>query len=351
MRTPITDILLKDFPALVAELGLKPYAAGQIVSWLYQKRVDSFEAMTNLAKGVRDLLRERYAIEAIRLDRLQTADDGTKKFLCRAFDGAAVEAVLIPAEEGRLTACLSTQAGCAMGCLFCRTAAMGLVRNLTQGEIVGQLLIAERHAPSPVTNVVLMGMGEPLANREAVEGAVEIVLDARAFDLSKRRVTLSTCGLLPELEEFSRRFDIKIAISLNATTDEIRTQLMPITRRYPITQIMKFCRSYSERSRHRVTFEYVLIRGVNDNHDDARRLVELLHGIRAKVNLIPFNPFEESGLAAPDEATVRWWSEFLYTKGIQANIRASRGQGISAACGQLATASTNRGRFSGGRSA
>ena len=181
-----------------------------------------------------------------------------------------------------------------------------------------------------------MGMGEPLANSEAVGRAVEVMTAKRAMNLSKRRITLSTCGLLPELEAFSRSYDIKIAISLNATTDEVRDKLMPINRKYPIAKLMEFCRAYSHDARHRVTFEYVLIGGINVTKEDAKRLVELLKGVRAKVNLIPFNPFAGSKYKAPEEGVALWWSEFLATKGVLATIRASRGQEIMAACGQLA---------------
>lgn len=336
MLPPITDIPLKEFPKLVTDLGLKSYAANQLISWLYKRRAASFDDMTNLAKSARDILRSRFSIAAVELDKMQTATDGTKKFLCRAVDDEAVECVLIPAEDGRITVCLSTQVGCAMGCAFCRTASMGLRRNSTQGEILGQLIIAIRHASLDVTNLVLMGMGEPLANLKAVEAAIDVFLDERAFGLSKRRVTLSTCGLLPELEEFSHTYDIKIAISLNATTDEVRQRLMPITKKYPIAELMKFCKSYSQRSHYRITFEYVLIREINDTKEDAKRLVKLLAGVRGKINLIPFNPFEGSKFEASLPEALKWWQEFLYTNGIQANIRASRGQGILAACGQLA---------------
>jgi len=230
-----------------------------------------------------------------------------------------------------------------MGCTFCRTGGMGFRRNLTQGEIVGQLIALARVAPSAITNVVLMGMGEPLLNAEAVREAIAIFRDERAFNISKRRITVSTAGLVPELEAFCQEVDVKIAISLNATTDEVRSQLMPINRSVPIAEIMAFCRHYSRTSKHRITFEYVLICDVNDTREDAARLVGLLDGTRAKVNLIPFNPFEGSGLAAPLPATVEWWSEFLREKGVQANVRTSRGQEILAACGQLASGLVNRG--------
>ncbi len=336
-RPAITDIALDGMPALVARLGFKPFASDQILSWLYKKRVASFAEMTNLSKEAREGLAERFVVDALAVAERQVAEDGTTKVLCRARDGAAIECVLIPMEEGRRTVCLSTQVGCAMGCAFCRTAGMGLVRNLTQGEIVGQLLLVMRESAAPVTNVVLMGMGEPLANVDAVDHAVTILTDPRAFDLSKRRITLSTCGLLPELERFVARHDVKIAISLVATTDAMRDRLMPINRRYPIERIMAFCRDYSHTHRNRITFEYILMHGENDTEEDAARLVALLHGVRAKVNLIPFNPFEGCSFAAPDPERVAWWDEYLFRHGIQTNVRASRGQDILAACGQLAT--------------
>jgi len=362
MKPLITNIPLEELPNTVGNLGLKKYAADQIIKWLYQKRVSSFEEMTNLSKDARAILSEKFEIDALEIVDTLEAADGTKKFLCRARDGECIECVIIPANDDRWTVCVSTQVGCRMGCAFCRTAEMGFRRDLTMGEIVGQLLLVMRDVsstlplckgemegvdlPSPslpykgrgnVTNVVLMGMGEPLANVEAVSDAINVICDGRAIGLSKLRVTLSTAGLLPELRAFSEKFDIKIAISLNATTDEVRSRIMPINKKYPIAEIMKFCREYSKRSRHRITFEYVMIGGVNDTKDDAKRLIELLKGFRAKINLIPFNPYDGCDLAAPDGATVQWWSEFLYGKGIQTNTRISRGQEIMAACGQLAT--------------
>ncbi|MFH0799416.1 MAG: 23S rRNA (adenine(2503)-C(2))-methyltransferase RlmN [Pseudomonadota bacterium] len=337
MPEAITDIPLGLFPSLAAEFGLRAFAADQLIEWLYRTRVASFDEMTNISKAVRSALKERFVMDALEIAGTQEASDGTRKFLCRAKDGRAVECVYMPTGAGRTTVCVSTQVGCAMGCSFCRTAGMGFVRDLTQGEILGQLTLMMRAHPDPVTNVVLMGMGEPLANLDAVSSAVEVMLDGRAFGFSKRRLTLSTAGLLPQLEKFAEKFDIKIAISLNATTDEARSQLMPINRRYPIAEIMESCRKYSERSRHRITFEYVLIGGLNDTDGDAARLVELLKGISAKVNLIPFNPFEGSGLKAPEEGTSERWSDFLRSRGVQANVRISRGQEILAACGQLAT--------------
>ncbi len=337
MRRAITDIPASELGDFVSGLGMKPYAADQLIAWLYGKLASSFEEMTNLSKEGRARLSESCDISALKLAGEMRASDGTVKLLCEAHDGERIECVLLPADDERVTACLSTQAGCAMGCGFCRTAGMGFRRNLTLGEITGQLVLLAREAGKPITNIVLMGMGEPMHNREAVEQAIDLFRDERAFNISKRRITISSSGVLPELEKFAERNDIKIAISLNATTDEVRSKLMPVNERWPIARIMEFCRSYGERSRHRITFEYVMIRGVNDTRDDAARLVKLLKGMRAKINLIPFNPFEGSPYQAPETANVEWWREFLAGKGIQVNVRVSRGQEILAACGQLAS--------------
>ncbi|MFH1829945.1 MAG: 23S rRNA (adenine(2503)-C(2))-methyltransferase RlmN [Pseudomonadota bacterium] len=336
MLPAITDIALHSLKKAVVDLGLKPYAATQLVQWLYSKRAKSFDDVTDVSKEGRKLLKERYEISAVEIVGEQKASDGTLKLLCKAHDGKCVECVLIPALDGRTTACLSTQVGCAMKCAFCRTASMGFVRNLTLGEITGQLILLARASSTPITNVVFMGMGEPLANMEAVENAIAVFRNEKAFGLSKRRITVSTCGLIPELKKFCERNDVKAAISLNATTDDVRTKLMPINKQWPIAKIMNFSREYSKRSRYRVTFEYVMIKGMNDSEDDAKRLIKLLHGVRAKVNLIPFNSYESSKFKAPLENTLDWWSDFLREKGIQVNIRASRGQEILAACGQLA---------------
>jgi len=337
----ITDVPVERLASSMAALGLKQYAASQIIAWLYKKRATSFEDMTNLSKGARKILKENYSISRLKLQKTLCAGDGTTKYLFSLHDGKKVESVLIPALDGRVTLCISTQVGCAMGCTFCRTAKMGFVRDLTQGEILGQIIEVQREQLTagemrPVTNIVLMGMGEPLVNYDAVAGAVKMILDERAFNFSKRRVTVSTSGLVSQAEKFSRELDVKLAISLNATTDEVRNKLMPVNRRFPIGEIMKFCRSYSKRSKHHVTFEYVMIKGLNDTEDDMKRLVKLLSGIRAKVNLIPFNPFPGSDLKGPLESTLNKWQNYLTDKGIHTNIRQSRGQEILAACGQLA---------------
>jgi 23S rRNA (adenine2503-C2)-methyltransferase len=348
-RAAITDVPIERMPSTAEMLGLKPYAASQIIRWLYKRRVSSFDEMTNLSKDARDALKKGYTIGHLKIEKLHSARDGTKKYLFKLEDGKKIESVLIPALDGRVTLCISTQVGCAMGCSFCRTARMGFERDLTQGEILGQVIEVERDiapvpAPTrgragergPITNVVLMGMGEPFVNYDAVSNAVKVLLDERAFNFSKRRVTVSTSGLVSQAERFSKQAGVKIAISLNATTDEVRDNLMPVNRRFPISEIMKFCRDYSKRSKHRVTFEYVMIKGINDTEEDKKRLVKLLSGIRAKINLIPFNPFPGCDYKGPSETTLREWQNYLTNKGIQTNIRVSRGQEILAACGQLA---------------
>jgi 23S rRNA (adenine2503-C2)-methyltransferase len=341
VKQAITDIALPDLKAFVTKEGLPSYVAKQLIIWLYRKRAATFEEMTDISKIGREKLSARCDISAVVKAGEARASDGTVKLVARARDGESFECVLLPSEAERLTACVSTQAGCAMGCGFCRTAGMGLQRNLTQGEITGQLMLLSRETESPITNIVLMGMGEPLQNREAVEGAIAVFRHIDAFNISRRRITLSTSGIVPELETFCERNDIKIAISLNATTDDVRDRLMPVNRKWPIARIMEFARNYSLSSRHRLTFEYVLLRGVNDTDDDMQRLVELLQGVSAKVNLIPFNPFEGAPFEAPLPETVERWSDALRKRGVQVNVRVSRGQEIFAACGQLAASESS----------
>lgn len=335
MKRAIIDIPLSKLKEEISSLGLKPYAADQILKWLYEKRVTSFEQMTNLSKDARAILDREFQIDALEVSEVREATDGTKKYALKTHDGLCVECVKIPSDGERTTACLSTQAGCAMNCAFCRTAKDGLKRNLTQGEILFQLMYMLRDG-NEFTNIVFMGMGEPLANAENVSNAIDILCEPFAFKIAKKRITVSTAGLLPELEEFSKKHDVKIAISLNAADDETRNKLMPINKRYNIADIMAFCRRYIDRSRFRVTFEYVLIRDVNDSQESAKKLADLLQNMDAKVNIIPFNEFEGSTLKAPTREAVKYWSEYLYSQGIHTNIRASRGQDIYAACGMLA---------------
>ena len=317
----------------LAGMGKETFRADQILRWIYQRGVVDFAGMTDLAKSFRDELSRRATISEFTRETVEVSSDGTRKFLFGLHDGRSVETVLIPMEGGRNTLCLSTQVGCAMQCSFCLTGSFGLERNLTTSEIVNQVCAVRRgHA---VDNIVLMGMGEPLHNLDNVVNALKILYAPSGFDYSPRKVTLSTSGLVPQMHELGVRIKVNLAVSLNATTDEVRNQLMPINRRYPLAELMKACRQFPLAPRQRITFEYILIRGVNDSQADAKRLVRLLHGIKAKVNLIPFNEHSGSAFNAPDENAMRAFQTYLLDRQIVAIRRAGKGQDISAACGQL----------------
>jgi 23S rRNA (adenine2503-C2)-methyltransferase len=293
--------------------------------------------MTNVSPALRASLRQEFSIDALPEPYVARSEDGTRKLLFSLEGGGAIESVLIP-DPPRLTICISSQVGCAMGCAFCATARLGLQRHLTAAEIVGQILAARRQLDESerITNVVFMGMGEPLANYDALLEAIEALRADWGQGLSARRITVSTVGLLPQLERLVRDSPVNIAVSLSATTDERRDALMPVNRRYPLAQLFATCRALPIAQRRRITFEYVLLAGVNDHADDATRLVRHLHGIRSKVNLIPFNPFDESGFARPTDRAIRVFQERLLSAGLSATVRTSRGRDIQAACGQLA---------------
>lgn len=322
-----------ELKAFLAGMGKERFRAGQLLRWLYPRGVSDFAAMTDLAKSFRDELAARATISTLVPEAEEVSSDGTRKFLFRLADRQSVETVLIPMEEGRATLCVSTQVGCAMQCAFCLTGTFGLTRDLTAAEIVNQVCAVRTRFP--VDNIVLMGMGEPLHNLDNVVRALEILYSESGFDYSARKVTLSTSGLVPEMLELGRRIRVNLAVSLNATTDAVRNELMPINRRYPLAELMRACREFPLAPRQRITFEYILIRGVNDSLDDAKRLVKLLHGIKAKVNLIPFNEHSGSAFRAPDGAAIENFQRHLLNRNIVAIRRASKGQDISAACGQL----------------
>jgi len=331
----------------VASLGEAPYRAKQIYRALCAERRFDFAAMTNLPAALRARLAAEARISLPRVVRRFASADGSVRFLMAleadAGRAAQIETVFMPA-EGRQTICISTQAGCAVDCHFCLTAQLGLIRNLTAGEIVGQALVAlAEHgeaALAPRTNVVLMGQGEPLLNYEAVMAAVRIMLDAEGMGISPRHVTLSTSGIVPGIERLAREtVRPKLAISLNASTDEQRDAVMPINRKYPLARLLEACREYPLRTWESLTFEYVLLGGVNDAPEDARRVARLVSDLRAKVNLIPWNP---GALAyrAPEAARVEEFRRVLVAKGVPAFVRLSRGQDVFAACGQLALVET-----------
>jgi len=320
-----------------AENGIKAYRAAQIMGWIYLKQVDSFDAMTNISLKTRQLLSDSFSFSSPAIKKTAASADGSRKYLFELADGNAIETVLIP-EKDHQTLCISTQVGCAMGCRFCMTATSGLVRNLTQAEIVNQVLGVAKTVTGgkPLRNIVLMGMGEPLANYENVIRAIRIITDNDAgLQFSTRRVTLSTCGVLSRFHALGRDTKINLAVSLNATDDRTRSMLMPINNKYPIEQLIQACVDYSLAPRNKITFEYILIKDINDSIDDARRLAKLLRPVKAKINLIPFNEHPASDFRRPAESMVLKFQRLLHDKGYTAVIRHSKGQDISAACGQL----------------
>src|SRR5581483_10745701 len=332
----IKDLTREELGDELAKLGAKPYAADQVYDWLYKKKAASFEAMTNLKKELRDRLEAAMEISLVEpAARQVSALDGTQKFLLKLKKGGMVECVFLP-YPGRLSACISTQAGCRQACSFCATATMGLKRNLSCGEIVDQLLFLERETGQTVRNLVFMGMGEPLDNYDEVKKAVAMLHDQEGINLGARRMTLSTCGLAPEIERLGEeKWPVSLAISLNATTDAERDRIMPINRRYPLWRLMAAAKKYADLSGRSVTFEYVLIAGVTDGVERADRIAGLVRGIPCKINLIPLNKVKRKAFeTSPDEA-VRAFHAELMKRGLRVYTRAEKGDDIDAACGQL----------------
>ena len=318
----------RDYPA---------YRATQVLSWIYRRRVARFAAMSDVPHELRERLAADFTFPTLTPTVVARSSDGTRKLLFELDERAAIEAVIIP-DPPRLTLCISSQAGCGMGCVFCATARLGLLRNLSATEIAGQVLAAQGQLlpEERISNIVFMGMGEPLANYDAVVQAIELLTADWGIGLSARRITVSTVGVVPAMERLVHDTTVNLAVSLTATTDEQRARLMPINRRYPLATLMAMCRSLPVPQRRRITFEYVMLKGVNDSPDDAARLAHLLRGIRSKVNVIPFNPFPDAGFECADAATIERFRARLVLGGINATTRRSRGRDIQAACGQLA---------------
>ena len=316
--------------------GLKAYQGRQIRQWLFKKLSGSFEEMTDLSKPLRIALQDDVPINHLETVKALTSKDGTRKFLFRLWDGPCIESVLIP-EQDHATLCISSQAGCSMGCRFCLTAKQGLTRDLTASEIIDQVIQVKRSmdAPDRLTNIVFMGMGEPLANYDAVVKAIRNLISADGMNLSHRKVTLSTCGLIPRIEKLGRDITVNLAISLNAADNETRSYLMPVNRKYPLKDLISTLRAFPLPNRRMITFEYILINGINDRYQDAKNLKGLLSGLRAKINLIPLNPGNEGKLAAPSMKKILQFQEILVQNHFTAIIRKSRGSDILAACGQL----------------
>ncbi len=334
-KKDIKDFSIDGLKTLMEERGLKRYRAPQLLKWLYQAGVSSFEEMSNFKKELRTTFDADFYIGQLKILKKQVSSDGCEKFLLELADGTSVESVIIP-DDGRNTLCLSTQVGCKMGCHFCLTAKQGFTRDLTIGEILNQVLIAKNDiAPERLTNIVFMGMGEPLLNLENLIAVIDILKDDNAFGMSSRRITVSTCGMAPQLIELCERTDVAVAVSLNATDDETRSKIMPVNKRFPIHELLDACRNLPLKKRARITFEYVLIGGVNDSLDNAKKLAKLLTGMKCKVNLIPFNAHHELKFKAPTKEAVKEFQTHLLENNYTAILRASRGNDISAACGQL----------------
>jgi 23S rRNA (adenine2503-C2)-methyltransferase len=332
-----------ELEAEIAGLGEPAFRARQLWHWIYHRGATDFAAMTSLAKDFRERLGARYVIARPQVTVARQSVDGTRKWLLKFEDGQEIETVHIP-EEDRGTLCVSSQVGCTLSCKFCHTGTQKLVRNLEAAEILGQVMMARDALgewPSPkderlLSNIVMMGMGEPLYNYENVAKALKIVMDGEGISISKRRITLSTAGVVPMIERCGRELGVNLAISLHAVTDELRDRIVPLNKKYPIAELLEACRNYPGLSNaRRITFEYVMLKGVNDSPADARALLRLLRDIPAKVNLIPFNPWPGAPFECSSQTAIETFSQILFDAGYASPVRTPRGQDIMAACGQL----------------
>jgi 23S rRNA (adenine2503-C2)-methyltransferase len=342
----IRNLLGMDRSALESyfeSIGEKKFRASQVMKWIHQIGVTDFQSMNNLSKDLRAQLENSACIQNLQVAKDNISKDGTRKWLLRLADGNHIETVFIP-EDDRGTLCVSSQVGCALDCSFCSTGRQGFNRNLNSSEIISQVWLAsqlleeEKKPGRKITNVVMMGMGEPLLNFDNVVTAVRIMMDDFAYGLSKRRVTISTAGVIPAMDRLGDTLDMRLAVSLHATNDALRDELVPVNKKYPLKELMAACRRFIDKqnSRSRITFEYVLLDGVNDKPEHARELIRLLKGIPTLMNLIPFNPFEGSGYRTSSPQAVARFREILHRSGMNCVTRKTRGEDIDAACGQLA---------------
>ncbi len=347
-RRNLVGLSRAELKALLAEHGLEAFRAGQIWHWIYWHGARDFTAMSTIARKTRERLEELFVIDRPQIATEQRSSDGTRKWLLRLVDGNEVECVNIP-EEDRGSVCVSSQVGCTLTCSFCHTGTQPLVRNLSAAEIVGQFMVArdsygEWPTPTETTrmlsNIVMMGMGEPLYNFDNVTAALKIVMDDQGIALSRRRITLSTSGVVPMIPRVAHELDVNLAVSLHAVSDEVRDLLVPLNRKWPIAELLKACREFpSAKNSRRITFEYVMLKGVNDSDADARELVRLLKPIHAKVNLIPFNPWPGAPYECSSNNRIHRFAEIVNDGGLSAPVRTPRGRDILAACGQLKSAS------------
>ncbi len=325
----------------IDRLGQRPGQGTRIAVWLYRNRTEDIDAMLDINRPFREALKLHAKISVLAVKGRKVSGDGTEKLLYGLADGNTVEGVLIPGPGGRLTLCLSSQVGCASGCGFCLTGSGGLVRNLTVSEIVNQVFAAGKSASAPVTNLVLMGTGEPLSNYDAVISSVQIATDRNGMGFSPRKVTISTCGLAPMIEKLADDgVDVSLAVSLNATTDEVRDRIMPVNKTYPIARLMQALRYYTEKTGRTVTIEYVLFKDVNDSLEDIKRLMTLLQDLPCMINVLLFNPVPGCSFERPDEQRAFLFRDMLVNSGFVTVVRNSRGRDINAACGQLRAVAT-----------
>jgi 23S rRNA (adenine2503-C2)-methyltransferase len=333
----ILELSKERFASWLDERHIESYRADQVFKWIYLRQTDRFDLMTDIAKDIRTLLEDHFTIDRLQIENVEISKDGSRKYLFTLKDGKCIESVLIP-ERDHYTLCTSSQVGCAQGCRFCLTARGGLQRNLSKAEIVSQVrdVKNELDDSKSLSNVVFMGMGEPLANYKNLVAAIEIITDSRlGLGFAGRRVTVSTAGLAPRLASLGRDTKVNLAVSLNAADNHTRDRLMPINRKYPIEKLLEACRIFPLTGGRRITFEYVLLKNVNDSDEDARRLAKLLRPIKSKINLIPFNSHEGCRFQRPDEDVIARFQKILIDRNYTVIIRRSKGQDISAACGQL----------------
>jgi 23S rRNA (adenine2503-C2)-methyltransferase len=340
-KTNLLDLDRAGMEAFFVALGEKKFRAHQVMKWLYHRHIDDFAAMTDLGRGLRELLERNAVVQAPAVQVEQRSADGTGKWMLALAGGNAVETVFIP-EPTRGTLCLSSQVGCGLNCRFCSTATQGFNRNLSCAEIIGQVRVAAKalgnvtHQQRRITNVVMMGMGEPLLNFDNVVRAMNLMRDDLGFGLANKRVTLSTAGLVPMIDRLAERADVSLAVSLHAPDDALRDRLVPLNKKYPIAELLAACNRYQARKpRSSITFEYTLMKDVNDRPEQARALVKLLRRVPSKLNLIPFNPFPGTEFERSDETTIRAFQKIVLDAGVLATVRRTRGDDIDAACGQL----------------
>ncbi len=333
----IKEFNLKELENEFLSLGVKAYHARQVFSWIYKKGVLDFNAMSDIPQKLREMLSDKFFISELKLLKLLKSEDGTQKLLLGLKDGNCVEAVAIPTRE-RVTGCVSSQVGCKFGCNFCASGMLGFKRNLSTGEIVEEVVYLKANAPdNKITNLVFMGTGEPMDNYVNVMKAIRIINSGQGFNIGARKITISTSGVIPGIERLSQEdLQIELSVSLHAADDKLRSKLMPVNRKYPLNDLIKACKKYSLKTNRQVTFEYILIKGVNSSLKDAQDLVELIKDFKlSKVNIIPFNPVKELKTESAGKAAVTLFQDYLAKHGVHAILRKERGEDISAACGQL----------------